>query len=129
MFDLKDLPPVKAEVTTVADKLKADPRIVKCLEDLKRDEAKTVAETPVKTVEAKKAAAKPVTGDLYDLDDLSRPVTVKSGMTMWSIAKMYQPRYEGARTEEVLVAAVVLSAEGNADAVLAADCALRAKNR
>ena len=68
--------------------------------------AKTVAETPVKTVEAKKAAAKPVTGDLYDLDDLSRPVTVKSGMTMWSIAKMYQPRYEGARTEEVLVALV-----------------------
>lgn len=67
---------------------------------------KTVAETPVKTVEAKKAAAKPVTGDLYDLDDLSRPVTVKSGMTMWSIAKMYQPRYEGARTEEVLVALV-----------------------
>ena len=68
--------------------------------------AKTIAETPVKTVEAKKAAAKPVTGDLYDLDDLSRPVTVKSGMTMWSIAKMYQPRYEGARTEEVLVALV-----------------------
>ena len=68
--------------------------------------AKTVAETPVKTVEAKKAAAKPVTGDLYDLDDLSRPVTVKPGMTMWSIAKMYQPRYEGARTEEVLVALV-----------------------
>ena len=68
--------------------------------------AKTVAETSVKTVEAKKAAAKPVTGDLYDLDDLSRPVTVKSGMTMWSIAKMYQPRYEGARTEEVLVALV-----------------------
>ena len=68
--------------------------------------AKTVAETPVKTVEAKKAVAKPVTGDLYDLDDLSRPVTVKSGMTMWSIAKMYQPRYEGARTEEVLVALV-----------------------
>ena len=68
--------------------------------------AKTVAETPVKTVEAKKATAKPVTGDLYDLDDLSRPVTVKSGMTMWSIAKMYQPRYEGARTEEVLVALV-----------------------
>lgn len=27
-------------------------------------------------------------------------------MTMWSIAKMYQPRYEGARTEEVLVALV-----------------------
>lgn len=68
--------------------------------------APTVAKTPVKTVEAKKAAAKPVTGDLYDLDDLSRPVTVKSGMTMWSIAKMYQPRYEGARTEEVLVALV-----------------------
>ena len=68
--------------------------------------AQTVAKTPVKTVEAKKAAAKPVTGDLYDLDDLSRPVTVKSGMTMWSIAKMYQPRYEGARTEEVLVALV-----------------------
>ena len=44
MFDLKDLPPVKAEVTTVADKLRADPRIVKCLEDLKRDEAKTVAD-------------------------------------------------------------------------------------
>lgn len=68
--------------------------------------AQTVAKTPVKTVEAKKAAAKPVTGDLYDLDDLSRPVIVKSGMTMWSIAKMYQPRYEGARTEEVLVALV-----------------------
>mgnify|MGYP004458040463 FL=1 len=68
--------------------------------------AQTVAKTPVKTVEAKKAAAKPVTGDLYDLDDLSRPVIVRSGMTMWSIAKMYQPRYEGARTEEVLVALV-----------------------
>ena len=68
--------------------------------------AQTVAKTPVKTGGAKKAAAKPVTGDLYDLDDLSRPVTVKSGMTMWSIAKMYQPRYEGARTEEVLVALV-----------------------
>ena len=65
----------------------------------------TVAKTPVKTVEVKKAA-KPAAGDLYDLDDLSRPVTVKSGMTMWSIAKMYQPRYEGARTEEVLVALV-----------------------
>ena len=68
--------------------------------------AQTVAKTPVKTVEAKKAVAKPVTGDLYDLDDLSRPVIVRSGMTMWSIAKMYQPRYEGARTEEVLVALV-----------------------
>lgn len=68
--------------------------------------APTVGKTPVKTVEAKKAAAKPVTGDLYDLDDLSRPVIVRSGMTMWSIAKMYQPRYEGARTEEVLVALV-----------------------
>lgn len=68
--------------------------------------AQTVGKTPVKTVEAKKAAAKPVTGDLYDLDDLSRPVIVRSGMTMWSIAKMYQPRYEGARTEEVLVALV-----------------------
>ena len=68
--------------------------------------APTVGKTPVKTVEAKEAAAKPVTGDLYDLDDLSRPVIVRSGMTMWSIAKMYQPRYEGARTEEVLVALV-----------------------
>lgn len=68
--------------------------------------AQTVAKTPVKTVDAKKAAAKPVTGDLYDLDDLSRPVIVRSGMTMWSIAKMYQPRYDGARTEEVLVALV-----------------------
>ena len=68
--------------------------------------APTVAKTPVKTEEAKKTAAKTVTGDLYDLDDLSRPVIVRSGMTMWSIAKMYQPRYEGARTEEVLVALV-----------------------
>ena len=68
--------------------------------------APTVVKTPVKTEEAKKAAAKTVTGDLYDLDDLSRPVIVRSGMTMWSIAKMYQPRYEGARTEEVLVALV-----------------------
>lgn len=70
--------------------------------------------TPVKAAEkpvaatkaAPKAAAQATSDDLYGLGDLSRPVTVKSGMTMWSIAKMYQPRYEGARTEEVLVALV-----------------------
>lgn len=70
--------------------------------------------TPVKAAEkpvaatkaAPKAPAQATSDDLYGLGDLSRPVTVKSGMTMWSIAKMYQPRYEGARTEEVLVALV-----------------------
>ena len=65
------------------------------------------AEKPVAaTKAAPKAAAQATSDDLYGLGDLSRPVTVKSGMTMWSIAKMYQPRYEGARTEEVLVALV-----------------------
>ncbi len=75
---------------------------------------KTTSATPAKAAEksaalskaAPKAATQTASDDLYGLGDLSRPVTVKSGMTMWSIAKMYQPRYEGARTEEVLVALV-----------------------
>ncbi len=70
---------------------------------------KPVTQTAVKTA-PKTTAKAPVpaasTDELYGLNDLSRPVTVKSGMTMWSIARMYQPRYEGARTEEVLVALV-----------------------
>ena len=63
------------------------------------------AKTPSK-VAATSAKAKTSPDDLYNLSDLSKPVTVKAGMTMWSIAKMYQPRYEGATPEEVLVGLV-----------------------
>ena len=72
---------------------------------------KTAVRTSPGKTEAK-SAAKPAPlvtaakNDAHGEADLSRPVTVKSGMTMWSIARMYQPRYEGARTEEVLVALV-----------------------
>lgn len=63
------------------------------------------------SVETKKAepAAKPASAKTttnkpqYTLAD---PIIVKPGMTMWSIANLLVPRYEGARTEEVLVALI-----------------------
>ncbi len=63
--------------------------------------------SPAKTPAVKpETATKTASDGLYGQGDLFRPVTVQSGMTMWSIARMYQPRYEGARAEEVLVAFV-----------------------
>lgn len=64
-------------------------------------------QTPsVKAVQPAVKAVSTTETNPYDLKDLTKPTTVKSGMTMWSIARMYLPRYEGARTEEVLVALI-----------------------
>lgn len=57
------------------------------------------AKPQVKPASAKTTANKPQ----YTLAD---PIIVKPGMTMWSIANLLVPRYEGARTEEVLVALI-----------------------
>ena len=53
------------------------------------------AKPQVKPASAKTTTNKPQ----YTLAD---PIIVKPGMTMWSIANLLVPRYEGARTEEVL---------------------------
>ena len=57
------------------------------------------AKPQVKPASAKTTTNKPQ----YTLAD---PIIVKPGMTMWSIANLLVPRYEGARTEEVLVALI-----------------------
>lgn len=57
------------------------------------------AKPQVKPASAKTTTNKPQ----YTLSD---PIIVKPGMTMWSIANLLVPRYEGARTEEVLVALI-----------------------
>ena len=57
------------------------------------------AKPQVKPASAKTTTNKPQ----YMLAD---PIIVKPGMTMWSIANLLVPRYEGARTEEVLVALI-----------------------
>ncbi len=64
------------------------------------------AEKPAAPTKTTPKAAQAASDAPYGQGNLLRPVTVKSGMTMWSIAKMYQPRYEGASPEEVLVAFV-----------------------
>lgn len=57
------------------------------------------AKPQVKPASAKTTTNKPQ----YTLAD---PIIVKPGMTMWSIANLLVPRYEGTRTEEVLVALI-----------------------
>lgn len=56
--------------------------------------AKASAETPVKL---------PLNPADYDLD---KPFLVRDGMTMWSIATLYRPRYPHASMDQILVAFV-----------------------
>lgn len=72
----------------------------------------TKSAAPKHTVQAAKPAAKtsaagPVKLPLNPADyDLDQPFLVRDGMTMWSIATLYRPRYPQASMDQILVAFV-----------------------
>ena len=72
----------------------------------------TKSAAPKQTVQAAKPAAKtsaagPVKLPLNPADyDLDQPFLVRDGMTMWSIATLYRPRYPQASMDQILVAFV-----------------------
>ncbi len=75
-------------------------------EPVRVESTKSAAAAPVRSAEAS-AKADPVKLPLNPVDyDLDKPFVVREGMTMWSIAMLYRPRYPQATMDQILVAFV-----------------------
>lgn len=103
-------PSVAHETATMVDRSKSESKSVPPVQ-----EPKYVAPMPKSDpVPAMTAAQKPTTKpaapvseDLYpDSVDTTKPFTVKPGMTMWSIAKLFKGDYPSATMDQLLVAFV-----------------------
>lgn len=90
------VPPVREPVTQQekAPVQKAAAAVKPAVKPAAKPTAKASAETPVKL---------PLNPADYDLD---KPFLVRDGMTMWSIATLYRPRYPHASMDQILVAFV-----------------------
>ena len=104
------VPSAVPSAKTTAQKAPAEPAYVPPVREPVPSTTKSAA--PKQTVQVAKPAAKtsaagPVKLPLNPADyDLDQPFLVRDGMTMWSIATLYRPRYPQASMDQILVAFV-----------------------
>lgn len=104
------VPSAVPSAKTTAQKAPTEPAYVPPVREPAPSTTKSAA--PKQTVQAAKPAAKtsaagPVKLPLNPADyDLDQPFLVRDGMTMWSIATLYRPRYPQASMDQILVAFV-----------------------
>lgn len=100
------VPSAVPSAKTTAQKAPTEPAYVPPVRDPAPSTTKSAA--PKQTVQAAKtSAAGPVKLPLNPADyDLDQPFLVRDGMTMWSIATLYRPRYPQASMDQILVAFV-----------------------
>lgn len=104
------VPSAVPSAKTTAQKAPTEPAYVPPVREPAPSTTKSAA--PKQTVQVAKPAAKtsaagPVKLPLNPADyDLDQPFLVRDGMTMWSIATLYRPRYPQASMDQILVAFV-----------------------
>ena len=97
-------PKVEAAASTKPAVKSAVPSAAPTVKETSKPAAEPVYTPPVRAKPAPKAAVKlPLNPADYDLD---QPFLVQDGMTMWSIATLYRPRYPQASMDQILVAFV-----------------------